>query len=255
MSTVAAAPATSCAADQPVQRVGGEQRGVAGDHDDGARRRGGQRLEGDPDRVPGAVLLLLDDRLAPAGPSSARCSVDRLAPVADHDDEVLGAERPGRGEDVPEQGAAADRVQDLRGGRAHPGALACGEDDHGGHRSGCGSAVTRLLGRTRRALGRLVRRSACRGYPPGRAPRWRRSGRLGSRAGTRTPIHGSKGRCPALRRPGIAAHRLLPAPRAALGRAGWTPRLRCRTLRLRRLRRRSQNRAADHPTTPLGAAR
>jgi hypothetical protein len=54
---------------------------------------------------------------------------DQVALVADHDGEVLGADRPGRGDRVADEGPTPDPVQDLGGGGLHPGALTGGEDD------------------------------------------------------------------------------------------------------------------------------
>jgi hypothetical protein len=74
--------------------------------------------------------------------------------VADDHDQVLGFES-GRGKHgVMDQAATADGVQDLGDRRPHPGALACGEDDHGG-RSGGAHARKRSSARRSGACLRL----------------------------------------------------------------------------------------------------
>ncbi len=121
---------------QRLQRLALEQRGVAVHHHDRAvigdrpRRAAGERVEGDPDRVPGAVLGLLhrDERV---GGQREDVRLDLLALVADHRDEVFRLERLGGGDDVPDQAATADGVQHLRGLGPHPRPAACREQDHG----------------------------------------------------------------------------------------------------------------------------
>ena len=102
---------------------------------------------------------------------------DLVPAVADDDQQVLRVERLRGGEDVAEHRAAGERVQDLGGGAAHPGALARGQDDHG-----CGSVGSRTA-RGSQLLERIVRGSA--GDQPGKRAAYRRQ--LGTRAGS--PVH------------------------------------------------------------------
>jgi hypothetical protein len=62
-----------------------------------------------------------------------------ITSVPDHDGQVLGIDPPSGGDRMAEQRAPPDRVQDLGGGRLHPGALTCGEDYDSG-RAGRGHA-------------------------------------------------------------------------------------------------------------------
>ena len=108
----------------------GDQRHVAGEHDD--RRVGVDVRTGGRDRVTRAVRLLLD------GDDDALRQPVLEPPlrVVDHHD--LPGARLLRGEHGPQdQRAAADRVQDLGQRRAHARSFAGGDDDDGGrgHRS------------------------------------------------------------------------------------------------------------------------
>ena len=108
--------------------------GLAGQHRDVAV--GDQHLAGQPtqvgksalDRVPGAVLLLLD------GGADVRGDVgevlQHLLPlVTDHDHQVLGFQRLRGVDRVAQHGMAAHLVQQLRLARLHARPTACGEDD------------------------------------------------------------------------------------------------------------------------------
>ncbi len=129
------------------ERRGVQQRDVARHDDDGAlgdrtggvrspvgggRLRGGvQRRHGDLDGAPGArdVVLVGEHHL---GVHVLRVRDDLLAPVPHDDDHATRLEAAGGAQRVAEEGAAAEPVQDLRCGRAHPGSFTCGEDDDGG---------------------------------------------------------------------------------------------------------------------------
>ena len=128
--------------------AGGEQGRVTGGHDHGpvpGRRRPGG-VEGRERRaqgVAGPALLLLHGG---EGRWVQRRDVggDRLATVPDDHDGGRGLQGAARGEHVAQQGPAADRVQHLRRGRHHPGALARGEDhERGGAHGHQEESVTR----------------------------------------------------------------------------------------------------------------
>ena len=74
-----------------------------------------------------AMVVLHGDCDVPAGDRL----FDLLAPLADHHDLLVGAERIDATEEVEKQRPAGDRVQDLVRVRAHARALAGGEDDNG----------------------------------------------------------------------------------------------------------------------------
>nr|BFF01217.1 hypothetical protein GCM10020241_28920 [Streptoalloteichus tenebrarius] len=136
--------------EQGAQRVGVEQGHVAVADDDGAGQVGGQRVEGAAHGVPGPVLLLLDggaQLAAEPGAQPVEVRGHGLAPVPHHHDQVRRVDAGGGPDRVLHEGAAGDRVQHLGGGRAHPGALARGQD-HGGHRAGRGAGIGRgVVGR------------------------------------------------------------------------------------------------------------
>ncbi|GAA3360577.1 hypothetical protein GCM10017744_043780 [Streptomyces antimycoticus] len=94
--------------------------------------------------------------------------------MADHDDEMLGRELTGGGYDVPDEGAAAEGVQNLRGRRFHAGALTRCEDDDGCRAVGAHGCALRLRGWTpagyREVSGRKGRRV------PSRTVRTRKNG-------------------------------------------------------------------------------
>ncbi|GGM82514.1 hypothetical protein GCM10010106_31430 [Thermopolyspora flexuosa] len=58
--------------------------------------------------------------------------LDLLPRMPDDQDQPFGLKAARGGEHVVEHGETAQLVQDLRLLRLHPGALACGEDDHCG---------------------------------------------------------------------------------------------------------------------------
>ncbi len=110
-----------------------------------------ERLHGDADRVPGAVLALLhrehhvrDERL------DVRADLLPLVPDdRHHAGRLNGCDG---GEDVADHASAGDRVQDLHRLRLHPGAAAGSEDDHGqvGHAApGVGGVGVSSPGRSR----------------------------------------------------------------------------------------------------------
>jgi hypothetical protein len=117
--------------DEPAERLALEQGGVTGHHDDHPVRRtggSGERLQGDPDRVAGALLSLLD------GEQRTRHLVqdvrpDLLAAVADHRDQVLRVDVQRSGEHVADHAAAAQLVEHLHPLRLHPGPAAGRQDD------------------------------------------------------------------------------------------------------------------------------
>ena len=106
-------------------RVGGDQRDVAVEHEHGGAGVDlvGRRADG----VAGAVRLLLDRHLDVLG---QRVGQRALRPVDDHD--PAGARLAGRGDRPLDHRAPAQRMQHLRYRRAHPGPLARGEDQDGG---------------------------------------------------------------------------------------------------------------------------
>ena len=119
---------------------------------------------------------------------------------------------------VAEQRAAADRVQDLGGGRLHPGALTRGEDDDGSRAVGAhGEAPRRRMVDTRRIPTRFVRAGSS--PPPGLEPGLKAPKapvlpitprRINSAAADR-------GRAVPCRRPRHAAPGRVDAPRCILG--------------------------------------
>ena len=129
--------------DQLAQRLAAQQRHVAVADDHGAGD-GADRLQHHPHRVAGAELLVLhhDVSLGRGGQGSRG---DLLPRVPDDHDQPLRGQLLRRGQRVPEQRPAAQRVQDLGGAGLHPGALAGGEDHHCG-RGSFAHAQTRLLG-------------------------------------------------------------------------------------------------------------
>ena len=81
-------------------------------------------------RVAGPELLLLDgDHGVRRDLGEVRLDLRPLVP--DHRDDADRLDGPRGGQDVPDHGAARDRVQHLHGLGLHPGAPAGGEDDHG----------------------------------------------------------------------------------------------------------------------------
>ena len=113
--------------DELADRLGGEQRDVAVDHHHRVGRAD-QRGSG-RDGVAGPLRLLLDRDLDAVG----QVLLEPALGVVDHDH----ARGPGlaRGRHGPrDDWTAAERMQDLRHGRAHAGSLARGEDHDGGFR-------------------------------------------------------------------------------------------------------------------------
>ena len=102
----------------------------AGD-DDGAGQLGGQGGQGAGHGAAGPGDLVLVGGHGVGG-DLGQVGDDGGALVADHDDQVLGAQAPRGRHRVVQEAAPADAVEHLRGGRTHPGSLACGHDDDGG---------------------------------------------------------------------------------------------------------------------------
>ena len=121
------------AIDEFAQRLAAQQRHVAVAHHDRAGD-GADRLGDHADRVPGAELLVLahDPRLRG---DRGHLRADLLPAMPDDDHELGRVKLVGRRERVPEQGAAAQRVQHLGGAGLHALALAGGEDDDCGRGS------------------------------------------------------------------------------------------------------------------------
>ncbi len=112
------------------ERAGAQQRCVAGDHDDGAVNVG-QRVEREANGMTRAVLLRLHHRLGDRR-DVGQVRGDRVPAMPDDNDQVVRIELLAGRHHVTDQTAAADRVQDLRHSRLHPGALAGGQHDHRG---------------------------------------------------------------------------------------------------------------------------
>ena len=130
VAIVAAAPLSSWASTRSLIASRGDQRDVAGEHDDG--RVGVDVRAGGRDRVTGAFRLLLDgDHRRPraAGPRAAASGCPPPRPSR--------RPPPARRHGPQDQRAAAERVQDLRQRGAHARSFAGGDDDDGGrgHRS------------------------------------------------------------------------------------------------------------------------
>lgn len=115
---------------EPGERLAGQQRGVAADDDHGALDGPAQLVERDAHRVPGALLLGLVGG-AHLGVRGGEVGGDLLARVADDHDEVLRVQLAGGGDDMSDERAPGDLVQDLGGLRLHTGALTRCEDDDG----------------------------------------------------------------------------------------------------------------------------
>ena len=183
-----------------------QQRDVAHRHEDGARQVGGEGVEaalGGPARP--LDLVLVGD--GARGVDRGDVLGDAVTLVADDDGDVLGARGAGRGDGVPDERAAADGVHHLRERRAHPGALARGEDDDGG-RTGVAHVHApwgrgQVSGASRRDLDTLLTRdgrgstTAARrrlsrvgqGMPEGRrGRRWVITGATRSRCRRATPL-------------------------------------------------------------------
>ena len=107
---------------------------VAVGHDHGARQSR-EAAQSAVHGVAGAALLVLDDG-GRRGATSARWALTWSRPWPTTTTRWSGSSCLGGGHGVVDQGAAADGVQDLRDRRLHPGALAGGEDDHGGRSVG-----------------------------------------------------------------------------------------------------------------------
>lgn len=125
------------------ERLAGQQRGVAADHDDGALDGPAQLVEPDAHRVPGALLLGLVGG-AHLGVRGGEVGGDLLARVADDHDEVLGRQLAGGRDDMSDERAPGDLVQNLGGLRLHAGALTRCEDDDGCRAFGAHGLALRL---------------------------------------------------------------------------------------------------------------
>ncbi len=132
-------------------RLGAQQRGVAGEHEDVAvllvEVVVGEDGQPDAGRVTGAALhVLLDEVEHEVGGFLLQLLGDPLRAVADHDDRPAGVALGQRIEHVEQHGPPAQQVEGLRAGRAHAGALSSGEDDGGQGALGHASVLTRPVG-------------------------------------------------------------------------------------------------------------
>ncbi|VWX51967.1 conserved hypothetical protein [Micrococcus luteus] len=126
--------------DEPGEGLRGQQRDVTVGHHDGALEVRGQGGQAQLDGAAGARHVVLVGDRQRVDTQLGRNRLDVLGHagplVPDHGHEVLRRERPGRRERVAHEGAPPDRVHDLRRRRLHAGALARGQDDHGGGTGG-----------------------------------------------------------------------------------------------------------------------
>jgi hypothetical protein len=113
--------------DQLADDPGGDQRVIAGEDEDGVGVA--HHVAGRPQGAAGAIGFGLDDRLNAVGEGGGEVAIGR----DDHADPG-GARLPGGGDRPGDHRPSADLVQDLRHGRAHAGALACGHDHGRGSR-------------------------------------------------------------------------------------------------------------------------
>jgi hypothetical protein len=115
------------ALDEPAQGRLGQERHVAGQHQDGAGRVPARhvRLE---HRVSGAEPLLLLDE---GGADLGRDRGANLVCGATHHDDHPRADAPGGTHRIGQEGAAAEGMEDLGTGRAHPLGLAGCQNDGG----------------------------------------------------------------------------------------------------------------------------
>ena len=105
--------------------VAGEDEEVFGEWGAGELEVGFEHLHG----VAGAALLGLEDELD-SGVSDG--GADAVGFVADDAEDVVGGDDGlGGGDDVEEEGAAADLVEDLGASAFEPRAFACGHDGDG----------------------------------------------------------------------------------------------------------------------------
>ncbi len=133
---------------EPGQGLAGQQRGVAADDDHGAGDAAAELFEGHADGVPGAVLLVLDGG-ADVGVDAGQVRGDLLPGVPDDHDEVLGVQLTGGGDDVTDERAPADLVENLGSRRLHAGAFTRCEYDDGCRAVGAHGDALRLRGWTR----------------------------------------------------------------------------------------------------------
>jgi hypothetical protein len=113
---------------QGPQRLGPEQRHVAVGDDDRAGHDA-EVLDHHAHRVAGTEQLLLHHQADLRGqPRGLRA--DLLPAVPGHHDQPVRLKFAGRRERVPEHAAPAQAVQHLGNPGFHPGALACGQDNH-----------------------------------------------------------------------------------------------------------------------------
>lgn len=133
--------------EQP-EGLAGQQRGVTADDDHGAVEGDtavAQLVQGRTDRVAGALLLVLH-RGVRGGVDLGEMRLHLLTGMADDHDEMLGIQLSGGGDDMSDEGAATEGVQDLRGRRLHAGALTRCENDDGCRAVGAHGDALRLLG-------------------------------------------------------------------------------------------------------------
>jgi len=119
-------PSPAARLDQPGNRLGLQERGIAVEHDDigdiGEHRL--ERRTRGSDRVAGAARLILHDR-----PCRRNRLGDGIHAAAEHHHRLGRAERRQRRQHMAQHRPPGDLVQRLWGGRPHPGPLAGGEDD------------------------------------------------------------------------------------------------------------------------------
>jgi hypothetical protein len=110
--------------DESAQRLGANQRCIAGQHDDqlGPAQRSARYLHG----VPSTVLRLLQHDCSPGGLDDSQ---DLLGLMPHHDNCLFRAQRGAGAKDLFNQRPPARAVQHFREARLQPCALSSGEDD------------------------------------------------------------------------------------------------------------------------------
>ena len=180
------------------QGVAVQQGHVAVGDDDGAASSAGQRRRARTRTACPVPCCCSWTTVGALGATSARWAATWSRPCPTTTTRWSGSSARAAPTAWSEQAAAADLVQDLRGRRLHPGALAGGEDDHGGRSVGAhaGSAPGGEAAGGRRAA------RTPGGYPGAEGAGQLTGGGAGSRARDRTSIADSKGQRPAIGRPG-----------------------------------------------------
>jgi hypothetical protein len=155
--------------DQVGQRVGVEQRNVAGRHDDDAGEVSGQRRQSAQRGVTGTKLLVLHRHLDRAAQRSGQIAdglLDELAIAAHHHHQVKWGHLGDRVQRVRQHAAPGEGVQHLRGARAHPGTGPGRQDEDRRFAMRCQENLL-ATGRALRQACCAATRSACH-YPHGR---------------------------------------------------------------------------------------